>query len=361
MPEVLMFGATGYTGRLVADALFRRGADFSIAGRNRHELERVASACGGVEVREADATDIGSLVAALRECRVLLTTVGPFSELGEAAVEAALRAGVHYVDSCGEGSFIETLIDRYSERARRSGLVLAPAMGFDEVVAEVAATLATEGLAPADVILTYAAPAAASPGTKRSIPGILAGSGDFIEEGRVVEVSFGERKRWSPLPPPVGPKLALSAPLAELPLAPRHLELASLQTYLAVERLPAMALPWVLPTLRRLAGTVPLRRALGEAAVKLAPRPRRKKAPQSWSVLAEARRGSRWRNVALRGSNVYGTSAELLASAAIALASEPLEVSGMLTPIEAFGTDFLHKQLINLDVSVEIYQQVGNR
>ena len=58
---------------------------------------------------------------------------------------------------------------------------------------------------------------------------------------------------------------------------------------------------------------------------------------------------------------MYGTTAELLASAAIALASEPLEVSGMLTPIEAFGTDFLHKQLINLDVSVEIYQQVGNR
>lgn len=359
MPEVLLFGATGYTGRLVADALFRRGASFSIAGRNRDELARVASSCGGVEVRVADAEDVGSLVAALRGCRVLVTTVGPFSQLGEAAVEAALRAGVHYVDSCGESLFIDSLINRYSERARRNGLVLAPAMGFDEVVAEVAATIATEGLAPSDLILTYAAPTVASPGTIRSIPGILAGSAAFIEEGRVVEVSFGERKRWSPLPPPVGPKLALSAALAELPLAPRHLELASLETYLAVERLPAAVLPWAVPPLRRLAGAAPLWRALGAAAVKLAPRPGRKSATRSWSVLAEARRGQRWRNVALRGSDVYGTTAELLASAAIALASEPLEVSGMLTPIEAFGTDFLHKQLINLDVSVEVYQQAG--
>ena len=59
----------------------------------------------------------------------------------------------------------------------------------------------------------------------------------------------------------------------------------------------------------------------------------------------------------MRGSDVYGTTAELLAVAAIALASEPLEVSGMLTPIEAFGSNFLHQLLINLDVSVEVYQQ----
>ncbi|MGI8790200.1 MAG: saccharopine dehydrogenase family protein [Actinomycetota bacterium] len=357
MPEVLLFGATGYTGRLVADALFRRGADFSIAGRNRNELARVAASCGGVEVRAADAADVGSLVAALSGCRVLVTTVGPFSQLGEAAVEAALRAGAHYVDSCGEGLFIETLINRYSERARRTGLVLAPAMGFDEVVAEVAASIATEGLAAADLILTYATSTTASPGTIRSAAGILAGSGAFIEGGRVVEVSFAERKRWSPMPPPLGPKLALSAPLAELQLAPRHLELRSLQTYLAAERLQAAVLPWVLPTLTRLATSASGRRALGEAAVKLAPRPGHKTTPQPWSVLAEARSGQRWRNVAVRGSDVYGTTAELLATAAITLASEPLEVSGMLTPIEAFGTDFLHKQLINLDVSVEIYQE----
>ena len=359
MPEVLLFGATGYTGRLVADALFRRGADFAIAGRNRDELARVASSRGGVEVRAADTEDVGSLVAALRGCRVLVTTVGPFSQLGHAAVEAALRAGVHYVDSCGEGPFIDSLITRYSERARRTGLVLAPAMGFDEVVAEVAATIATEGLSPADLVLTYAAPSTASPGTIRSALGILLSRAPFIEEGRTVEISFAECKRWSPMPPPWGPKRALSAPLAELQLAPRHLELRSLETYLAVEKLQAAALPWALAPLRRLATSSPLRRVLGEVAVKLAPLPGRGSAPQSWSLLAEARRGQSWRNVAVTGTDVYGTSAELLATAAITLASEPLEVSGMLTPIEAFGTDFLHKQLINLDMSVEIYQEAG--
>ncbi|MDQ3661304.1 MAG: saccharopine dehydrogenase NADP-binding domain-containing protein [Actinomycetota bacterium] len=359
MPEVLLFGATGYTGRLVADALFRRGADFAVAGRNRDELARIASACGGVEVREADAADVGSLVESLRGCRVLLTTVGPFSQLGEAAVEAALRAGVHYIDSCGEGLFVETLTDHYSERARRNGRVLAPAMGFDEVVAEVAATIATEGLTPANLILTYAAPTAASPGTIRSIPGILAARAAFIEDGRVVEVALAERRRWSPLPPPIGPKLALAAPMAELQLAPRHLELASLETYLAMERRQAALLTWAPPLLRRLERVRPLQRALADAAIKLTPRPSRQSTTRSWAVMAEARCGQRWRNVTLRGSDVYGTTAELLAAAAIALASEPLGVAGMLTPIEAFGTDFLHKQLINLDVSVDVYQEAG--
>jgi short subunit dehydrogenase-like uncharacterized protein len=359
MPDVLLFGATGYTGRLVASALFRRGVDFAIAGRDPDELARISSSIGGVETRRADASDVRSLVAALEGCRVLATTVGPFAARGEAAVEAALRSSVHYIDSCGEGAFIQALIDRYSERARRAGLVIAPAMGFDEVVAEVGATLAAEGLERPDLVLTYAAFVAPSPGTIRSGLGILGSPGPWLEDGEVVEINFGERKRWAPMPPPLGPKPSLSAPLAELQLAPRHLELRSLQTYLAVERPLASTAPLVAPALRRLNSIPSLRRLLEETAVRIVARGGRSTSARPWSLLAEARSGARWRNVALRGSDIYGVTAELLASGAAALASEPLDVSGLLTPVEAFGTDFLHKQLINLDVSVEIYQEAG--
>jgi short subunit dehydrogenase-like uncharacterized protein len=168
MPDVLLFGATGYTGRMTARALADRGADFAIAGRSRAKLESLARATGGPEIRAAEVGDPDGLAEACSDVRVMITCVGPFLKLGLTAVEAALRAGCHYLDSTGEGPFIRDLIEHKDGQARRAGVAMAPAMGFDEVPADVAATLATQDLEPADLVLTYALPTHASRGTLRS-------------------------------------------------------------------------------------------------------------------------------------------------------------------------------------------------
>src|SRR3954463_3669649 len=103
MPRVVLFGATGYTGRLTAAEMARRGLDFAIAGRNKSKLEALAETTGNPPIHVADVDDVDALVAALEGARVLITCVGPFTELGETAVEAALRAKVNYADSTGEG------------------------------------------------------------------------------------------------------------------------------------------------------------------------------------------------------------------------------------------------------------------
>src|SRR5688500_16072339 len=121
MPEVLLFGATGYTGRLTAQALARRGADFAVAGRDRAKLERLAASTGNPDVRVAQVGDVDALADALADVKVLITCVGPFSELGSTAVEAALKAKVHYIDSTGEGPFIGELIESKAEQAREAG------------------------------------------------------------------------------------------------------------------------------------------------------------------------------------------------------------------------------------------------
>jgi short subunit dehydrogenase-like uncharacterized protein len=97
--RIILFGATGYTGRLTTTALVRRGARPVLAGRDAAALERLAAESGGPETTIADTTRPGSLEALLGPDDVLVTTVGPFSRYGQAALEAAISAGCTYARS----------------------------------------------------------------------------------------------------------------------------------------------------------------------------------------------------------------------------------------------------------------------
>ena len=173
MPDVLLFGATGYTGQLTARALAARGATFIVAGRDRSSLEQLATATGAAGVAVAEVGDVPALAQAAADTRVLLTCVGPFASLGRTATDAAVAAKVNYLDSTGEGVFIADMIERCDAPARAAGIAMAPAMGFDEVPADVAATLATQDLGGTDLVLTYAVSVTPSSGTIRSAVGIV--------------------------------------------------------------------------------------------------------------------------------------------------------------------------------------------
>src|SRR5438874_2542384 len=125
MPDILLFGATGYTGKLTAHALTRRGASFVIAGRDRSKLDALAAETGATDVRLARVGDVDGLTGALRDVRVMITCVGPFTRYGETAVEAALRARVHYLDSTGEGTFVQELIERRDAPAKAAGITIS--------------------------------------------------------------------------------------------------------------------------------------------------------------------------------------------------------------------------------------------
>src|SRR4051812_40255885 len=101
--RIVLFGATGYTGRLTAESLLRAGARPVLAGRNRGRLQELAEKLSGsgqpVEVAVGDVTEPTSVAALLAPGDVLISTVGPFLELGEPAVQAALQAKASYLDS----------------------------------------------------------------------------------------------------------------------------------------------------------------------------------------------------------------------------------------------------------------------
>ena len=140
--RIVLFGATGYTGDLTARELVRRGAAPVLAARNRARLETLAAELGGLETRVADVADPASVRALVEPGDVLISTVGPFMRWGEPALEAALGAGAHYLDSTGEGPFIRHVFEDAGPRAEAAGVGLLTAMGYDYVPGNLAGALA---------------------------------------------------------------------------------------------------------------------------------------------------------------------------------------------------------------------------
>jgi short subunit dehydrogenase-like uncharacterized protein len=346
MPDVLLFGATGYTGRLTAHSLARRGASFVVAGRDAVKLERLQSETGAADVRVAAVGDVDALVHALRDVRVMITCVGPFMQLGETAVRAALEAGVHYVDSTGEGPFIRSLIDDRHHDAVRAGIAMAPAMGFDEVPGDVVATMAASGIRDAELVLTYAVPPVPSAGTLRSMLDIVASPGNWILNGRAHAVRTGEEDRWAPMPPPLGPRRGTAFPLAIGHLAPLHLELTTFKTFVTVGAAERVGLKAFAPALRA-ALAVPGGRSVIERLIARASEgpDETARASSKFTILGEAMGPDGWKNVALTGRDHYGLTAELLAAGALRMAEDGYDSTGVLSPVQAVGLELLQTEL----------------
>lgn len=142
--DVVVFGATGFTGRLVARYLAQTvpppAARWAIAGRNRDKLEglrkellAIHADCGDVGVLEADVGDPDALAAMARQTSVVLTTAGPYMRYGEPVVRACVEAGTDYVDLTGEPAFVDMTLERYAEMAREAGVRVVSCCGFDSI------------------------------------------------------------------------------------------------------------------------------------------------------------------------------------------------------------------------------------
>jgi short subunit dehydrogenase-like uncharacterized protein len=189
MADVVLFGATGYTGRLTAHALVERGVAPVLAGRRRDALEALARELGGLPVRVADVADAASVRALVGRGDVLLSTVGPFARHGRAALEAALQAKAHYLDSTGEPAFLRLVFEQFDAPARKAGVGVVPAFGYDYVPGHTAAAAALERAGPEAVRVEIGYFAVGgrfgmSQGTLASLAGALVEPGVFFDGGR---------------------------------------------------------------------------------------------------------------------------------------------------------------------------------
>lgn len=136
--DLVVFGATGFTGRLVAEYLVgREGAPrWAMAGRSQTKLEQVRDeigAPGDTPLIVADTTDAGSLASLARRTRCVATTVGPYTLYGTPLVEACVEAGTDYTDLAGEVLWMREMIDAYGTRAAETGARIVHSTGFDSI------------------------------------------------------------------------------------------------------------------------------------------------------------------------------------------------------------------------------------
>lgn len=140
--SISLLGATGFTGGLCADYLARHlpeDINWAIAGRNRDKLASVCQRLSDLgctnlpEILVADVNDQESLDRLAADSRVVMTTVGPYVEYGEGVVRACAEQGTHYCDLVGEPEFVNNMICRYHDTARRNGAAIVNSCGFDSI------------------------------------------------------------------------------------------------------------------------------------------------------------------------------------------------------------------------------------
>ncbi|MFM5954244.1 MAG: saccharopine dehydrogenase family protein [Novosphingobium sp.] len=138
--DIVVYGATGYTGRLVAEYLAHhyqgKGPTWAMAGRSLEKLAEVRDLIGAPEETPlivADSDDPASMKALAEAARVVVTTVGPYQLYGEPLLKACVEAGTDYADLCGKPGWMREMIDKYDAAAKASGARISFSSGFDSI------------------------------------------------------------------------------------------------------------------------------------------------------------------------------------------------------------------------------------
>ncbi len=360
---IAVYGATGYTGRLVCDELARRGADFIVAGRNPAKLEALSRHLGGgVPTRAVATGDAPGLRKLLEPCATVIACAGPFCEHGEPMLAAAAETGTNYLDTTGEQPFIQLVFDRYGPVAEQSGAALVTAMGFDYVPGDMIAALTAEGLGPLEEItLAYSVRGLQmTRGTTLSGIGMITAAELSYVDGALRPGDRSVNRGSFTFPPPIGPQPMARYPSGEPIMVPRHIDVRTVRTMLTATTMapPLMvpALPALLPVM-----SAALRTPLKSLAARLVER--RPEGPElgarkaaTFMIVCEARPsgGGSPRRGVISGSDVYGLTAVTIAEGALRLAAEGYGRSGALAPSEAFEPGGFLDSLEPFGVSREV-------
>lgn len=138
--DVVVYGATGFTGQLIAKYLQSAYHDsdlkWGISGRNGHKLETVKQSLGinsDIPTIIADSNEAASLAELAQTTKVVIAAAGPYQLYGESLIAACVEAGTDYVDLCGEPTWMRQMIDKYGEAAKASGANIVHSCGFDSI------------------------------------------------------------------------------------------------------------------------------------------------------------------------------------------------------------------------------------
>ena len=373
--DLVLFGATGFTGSLVADYLAEHappGARWALAGRSETKLravrERLTAAHPHLKelpLLTADATDPGALRRLATSTRVVISTVGPYVRHGEPLVAACAEAGCDYVDLTGEPEFVDAMFLKHHARAVETGARLVHACGFDSIPADLGVLYTMRQLGPqsgpvrvrgfiranasfsggtlATVMLAVSRPAAAARVAKARR------AAQPLPEGKAVGTLTGPPRHdavahaWIAPLPAIDVQIVLRSAAADPEYGPDF----RYGHFAAIRRLPvALAALSGIAALAVAAQIKPLRNAVGKV-IKPGEGPDAARRAKSWFTLrlhAQAQDGRSIVTEVRGGDPGYGDTAKMLAESALCLAFDDLlAAAGQLTTATAMGQALIER------------------
>jgi len=200
MPEkkpVIVYGANGFSGRLVAEFLREYNVPFIAAGRNKTKLQDVLSRVPGIETANYEIAEVGNsvedLVRLFSGAKVVCNTVGPFIYNGPRVLEACLKAGCHYLDISGEQAWVRQVAENWSGKFAERGLLAAPSTAFMSVPSDAAARICIEnrGIDSLEIVTMFRG--MPTFGSTQTIFAVLQTEAHYLEQNQY--------QRWPPATP----------------------------------------------------------------------------------------------------------------------------------------------------------------
>jgi len=338
MGNFLIYGATGYTGCLIAEEAARRGHRPILAGRNAETVKALALALG-LDRRIFALDDANAVAEGIRDMQTVLNCAGPFARTAKPMADACVRTGVHYLDITGEEDVFAALAARDAE-AKTAGVMLLPGVGFDVVPSDCLAAHLKRRLPSATrLALGFMSRSRMSRGTALTVVENINGGGLVRQDGILKKVPAAWKTRTIDFG--AGPVKAITIPWGDIATAFYSTGIPNIEVY--------MAAPWTLRVGARLSRRLGwlLGAALVQGFLKKRiragpPGPTAAERARGWSLLwGEVADDAGTKAVArLRGPEGYTmTVRSALAVVERVLAGQARP--GFQTPATAFGPDFV--------------------
>lgn len=333
---LIVYGANGYTGKLIVDVALREGLRPVVAGRRREAVEPLAAAWG-LNSLCFSLDDPASAAHLLKPYGAMILAAGPFSKTSAPALEACLQARTAYLDITGEVDVFEAVFARDAD-AKRAGVAVLPGTGFDVVPSDCLAKALSEALPGAETLTLAFRGFKTSAGTMKTMLEGIPKGGLVREGGKLVTVPAA----WKTLEIPLGDKtrLAMTIPWGDLSTAFRSTGIPNIEVYMAVP-------PSAVAGARRMRRFTKL---LGLSFVQSFLKARVEKTVKGPTAEERGReRSYLWGRVTRGGSVVTGKletleGYALTAETAVAIAKRVLAgdvAPGVHTPSQAFGSRFI--------------------
>ncbi|WP_305709051.1 trans-acting enoyl reductase family protein [Nocardioides sp.] len=334
----MVYGATGHTGRFVVAELAARGLATIVSGRDAARLEELAAGRSEVVVRPATVDDPASLDRALAGAAAVINCAGPFAATGGPVVEAALRAGIPYVDVAAEIEANVSMFADHGAAAAAAGIPVVPAMAFYGGLGDLLVTAALGESTAADEVHVAYGLSSWHPTAGTRVAGQVSHE---RRAGKRVRFTRGAldyhddpltEQDW-PFPGPLGTRAVIAEfTMADVVTVPSHLDVPEVRTYMSAEAARDLAGP----------GTP-------------APEPTDSlgRSDQTFVVDVMVRAGGRERRATARGRDIYAVTAPLAVEAVARILAGRIRTTGMASAGAMFdAADFL--RALSPHLSVEL-------